>query len=908
MVMELVAGKLIARHVGMSLYTWTSVIGIVMAGISVGNFLGGRIADRFRPIPTLAVLFLAAAAGCLGILPMNGLSGGFAPYLSIPWPARVFIHVTIVFFLPAMMLGLINPVVAKMALDFKRAQGRTVGGVFAWGVAGSLIGTFATGFYLVSILSVTTIVLVSAAGLALLGILYVAATLIGRPSPKTDSLEMLPVPDSGNSNLWWPAISTVFISNAAFMSFELALMRVVSREFGGSLYTWTTVIGVVLAGISLGNYCGGRLADRWTAKTLIALIFCLSAATILLTPAQHVWMSVWRGAYWGLASMSWPMQTVIHVMFVGFIPCFFIGMVSPVVTRRLLVHGNAPGASVGIIYAWGSVGAIVGTFLSGYFLIQSLGSIPLVNCVALLLALTALCYAPLRIWTIAIACLSGLAVVMASFSIPALSLTAMRLGYRSPHNPHLVYENESQYSYIAVMTTQEDPEVREMTLDRLVHTRIDMRDHARLLYEYEWVYSAIMDNLIPPPSPLRAFVIGGGGYAYPHYIELVRPNSDVVVAEIDPAVTEAAHDAMGLPRDTSMTIYHLDARNVVTDMVRTMRSGADFPRFDIILGDSISHYTVPFHLTTVEFKSAIYDLLTDEGVYLFNMIDMLDSGAFLAAAVTTCRQVFPQVAVFNTGRPESFRDTFVVACAKKNIPLEHVIPHLHSRYGYQGERLSDERLDSLIARNNAVPLTDGFAPVENLLAPVVRARNADKGELHLELALRHARRSRYEQALYHCNAALELRPQWPQAHETIAQVLTMKGDTDGAIAALQQALQENPDPAPILRKLANALTNAGRAQEALDAWNAYIQNRPEDTTALYNVGVLYAAQNQLSEAIAAWSRVIAITPDHADSLYNLAVAYIMQQDLDSARKMVNAMRSFGHPVNREMLSTVGLEP
>ncbi len=46
MVLELVAGRIIAPYVGVSLYTWTSVIGVVLAGMSLGNYLGGRLADR----------------------------------------------------------------------------------------------------------------------------------------------------------------------------------------------------------------------------------------------------------------------------------------------------------------------------------------------------------------------------------------------------------------------------------------------------------------------------------------------------------------------------------------------------------------------------------------------------------------------------------------------------------------------------------------------------------------------------------------------------------------------------------------------------------------------------------------------------------------------------------------------
>ena len=76
MVLELVAGRLIARHVGSSLYTWTSVIGIVLAGIAAGNYAGGRLADRFPPKETLGAIFLVASANCLLVPVLNDRVGG----------------------------------------------------------------------------------------------------------------------------------------------------------------------------------------------------------------------------------------------------------------------------------------------------------------------------------------------------------------------------------------------------------------------------------------------------------------------------------------------------------------------------------------------------------------------------------------------------------------------------------------------------------------------------------------------------------------------------------------------------------------------------------------------------------------------------------------------------------------
>ena len=125
MVVELVAGRLIARYVGSSLYTWTSVIGIVLAGIAVGNYLGGRLADRYRPAQALASLFLVASATCLLIPMLNIRAGNWMLLRDQEWVFRIFSHVFLVFFLPSALLGTIGPVAAKMALDLGRETGRT---------------------------------------------------------------------------------------------------------------------------------------------------------------------------------------------------------------------------------------------------------------------------------------------------------------------------------------------------------------------------------------------------------------------------------------------------------------------------------------------------------------------------------------------------------------------------------------------------------------------------------------------------------------------------------------------------------------------------------------------------------------------------------------------------------------
>ena len=76
------------------------------------------------------------------------------PTIPLSWPYRVLLVTTLVFFLPSVSMGTVSPVVAKLAVDrlkrFKRT-GTAIGQVYAWGMVGSILGTFLTGFYLIDL-------------------------------------------------------------------------------------------------------------------------------------------------------------------------------------------------------------------------------------------------------------------------------------------------------------------------------------------------------------------------------------------------------------------------------------------------------------------------------------------------------------------------------------------------------------------------------------------------------------------------------------------------------------------------------------------------------------------------------------------------------------------------------------
>ena len=171
LVIELVAGRIMAPYVGVSLYTWTSIIGVVLAGISIGAFAGGLLADRSPRSSTLGWLLFLSGLGALSISPLANVIGG--AHFQTSLMVRILLLTTIIFFVPSCLLGMISPVVVKLTLNNLDKTGNVVGKIYAFSTLGSILGTFATGFYLISWMGTRHILLTMGA------ILIVSAPIFG---------------------------------------------------------------------------------------------------------------------------------------------------------------------------------------------------------------------------------------------------------------------------------------------------------------------------------------------------------------------------------------------------------------------------------------------------------------------------------------------------------------------------------------------------------------------------------------------------------------------------------------------------------------------------------------------------------------------------------------------------------
>ncbi|AXG04985.1 spermidine synthase [Haloplanus rubicundus] len=153
--LEILAGRIVAPQFGSSIYTWGSIIAVFLAALSLGYHLGGKRAARRATHDRLAWLLLGTAAYVALVVFASDLLLAAAGAIPLPGRFASLPAVTLLFGPPTYLLGFISPYAAE--LTEAEAVGAASGHVYAVGTVGSIVGAFATTFFLIPALSVEAI-------------------------------------------------------------------------------------------------------------------------------------------------------------------------------------------------------------------------------------------------------------------------------------------------------------------------------------------------------------------------------------------------------------------------------------------------------------------------------------------------------------------------------------------------------------------------------------------------------------------------------------------------------------------------------------------------------------------------------------------------------------------------------
>ena len=799
MVIELVAGRLVAPFFGQSTRTWAALTGVTLAGVTLGNAFGGLLARRGSLKRKLvAVLFVGGllAAVLPHVLPyVYGL--GLVGFVVVGWLPLTFV------------LGCVTPLVAAMCVRSEK-NGRDLGVLYFFSMIGSAVGSMLGGLVLPFVFPADSLYLIF--GCILL--LVAGLSAIGRPVVSPASEHKASV---RNGRMQLASSAVLFLSVFAVgwygMGVELAGARLVTPILGGNHLVWALIFITYIGGMGVGGYFGGWLADRFSRLEIVVYsLLALSALGVLTAFVEIDFLPA-------KLQLACPVVRLLSFTLFAQLPlALVLGAVSTVLlrfaTKPYLESGQK--SIVGFMYATSSLGCVLGTFVTGFYCVGRINSVAIITWLSLgLVACAALLMRQLdskwqHVHLVAVA-------AVAFVLLCALPFARAQIPGEVKYDKglKLIACKESQYNVVTVSEHVNDPGIRTIWLDRIPHTTSYIGDREMLSAFYTWLLDTVVETATTGKER-SLFMIGGGGYALPR--KWTKNGAltwrRLVVAEIDGVVQDMARRYLDAdPIQTNGVEYVTDdGRRVVEKLLAEGGRGT----FDIVIGDTISDTAIPYHLVTKEFNDEVKSLLTPKGAYLLHVLDVLDDPALLATLIKTLRESFKYVGLLSAQMVSDVRQSFVIVASNDEdmTDMKKYAKELARKYPQSYPRGIEGAEVAKIAENpRAIVLTDRFAPVERFVWQIVMSTLDKRSIKDAEDALAAVKTDR-ERALSIIEVALKRNPELGEVINALKTYLDYYPDDERAIQMLKEQAERKSIGFIAQSAYASFLAESGKYEDA----------------------------------------------------------------------------------------------
>ena len=505
-----------------------------------------------------------------------------------------------------------------------------------------------------------------------------------------------------NGALW----ATVFLTGAEILAVEIVGARLITPQFGVSLYVWSSLIAVTLIALAVGYALGGPLADRRAAQGDVCLLL-LAAALALGSVPPLTGPVLTIASDYGLRLGSLLSAGLL------FTPALIaLAMITPYAVRLLARNPGRLGTAVGGVYALSTTGSVLGALATGFWLVPS---IPLPR-IFILLAF-GLVGAAALLWVVDWMWRAWLTALLLAGTLVALWGTDLSIGMiggtrGGPERFRPLFTGQSLYGEWRVVEAPDTDHTRLLLLNGIIQGGVDASGVS--IFPYSHLMERLLDAWHPAPRRLLLIGLGSGVMA----TSLQRTGGapvEIDVAEIDPMAVELAQRYFGYVPPAGPTrpgrLFIEDGRRVLNRRDR---------RYDAVILDAYAAEALPFHLLSVEAFQAVRQQLEPDGLLLINDREPAGSPASqgLQALTRTLRAIFPVVEVYESKTGGALDSRFVVASLSMAVRPESVGVTLETG-PYRGRQIT-AGISPIDDRDGQL-LTDAFNPMEWLDAPVAEA-------------------------------------------------------------------------------------------------------------------------------------------------------------------------------------------
>lgn len=476
----------------------------------------------------------------------------------------------------------------------------------------------------------------------------------------------------------------VFLAGAIGMGLELIAARVLSPYVGSSNVVWTSIIGIILASMSLGYWLGGKKADKEANIDQLSNILLFAALFTSIIPLlETVIIKQFAGIIGNLI-----IAAILCAIIVFSIPSFILAMISPFAVKIKSMEDDEIGSLSGRISSLSTIGSITGTFLMGFVLIPNIGVSNINIGVTLALVIMSVLAREKRdrkylYTTILLVCIMLILIILGKWIFKL-------------DNPDILLDTDSQYSRIWVKQIEtEKATYKTLQVDTGLESYInketgEMGAKYLRFYDLFEYYNKDAQNTL---------LIGGAAYTYPiHYLDKYE-NKTIDVIEIDEKMTQIAVEQFGLNiNEPRLKVYDQDGRSFLNYSEN---------KYDTILLDAFKGINAPFELTTYEALVNARNMLNENGMILTNIISSVEGkdSEFIQYEYATYRAVFDDVKIFmvnNDNRED--KQNLILVGIKGNPVIDE------SKYDEYAKYLDKEVIEF---QTDKKIVTDDFAPIGN---------------------------------------------------------------------------------------------------------------------------------------------------------------------------------------------------
>ena len=383
-----------------------------------------------------------------------------------------------------------------------------------------------------------------------------------------------------------------FIEGGAVMFTELISAKLVAPYFGTSLYVWASVLGITLGSLAIGYYSGGYLSNKVKSKLLLFWVMLIAGCFVAIMPFSGVWIMKHT------INMSIQAGVTVSMLIFLFPPLVLFGMMSPIIINMLTEHVDDSGKTSGLVYSVSTVGGILFTYLTGFYILPHFG----ITTPSVILGVI------LFIIPFFVLIAKNKFAAFAFLVVLFIPFTKLKSEKRDSDGFRTLYENEGVFGQVKVVDqnygtlTRGYKRGRGLMVNNTCQTILDVQYPDYSLWDYAFFFPNAA-SIYPKGSD--ALILGLGGGTLLKQYDRLGFNTDVV--ELDQRVKDVSIKYFNVNPNANIKID--DARHAL----RTLDKKYDIITFDLFLSE-----TPPGHLLSIEAFKEVQNSLKPGGMLMIN--------------------------------------------------------------------------------------------------------------------------------------------------------------------------------------------------------------------------------------------------------------------------------------------------